>query len=742
MTLTVDQALSQAVEAHQSGKLQDAERLYRAILDVQPGHPDANHNLGVMAVGLGKSIEALAHLKTAVESHPGAGQFWISYVTALIEAGLPVDARVILEKGESLGLAGEIVEQLGRRLGASGRPRDEPSEHDMDALLADYQAQNFERAETRAKALTRDFPGHPFGWKVLGAVFSVTGRFEASLTPMRAAIALRPDDAETFKNIAISLVKLRRSVEGEEACRNAIRLAPGYAQAHLNLGNALIDLGRMTEAEASYREAVRLQPGYAEAHGNLGNALKFLGRFTQAEASYREAIRLNPGDAHAHNNLGDVFKDLCRLTEAEAYYRKAIDLKPNYPEARSNLLFCLNYIESLPPGDALAEARRQASAISAMAEPKFTAWHAEPDPARLRVGFVSGDLINHPVGYFAEGVMRHLDQSRFELVAFPTTPKVDDLTHRLQSLCQGWLPLFGKNDQEAASLIHQQGVHVLIDLSGHTADNRLPVFAHRPAPVQVSWLGYFATTGLPEMDYFVGDAHMAPEQEGRHFSETLWALPETWLCLTPPGQSVAIARTPASRNGFITFGCQGNLSKMNDAVIKLWARVLVRVPNSKLFLKSKQLADAQVVAETERRFAARGVSADRLILEGPSTRADYFEAYNRIDMVLDTFPYPGGTTSVDALWMGVPVLTLEGDRFLSRLGESIARNALQSDWIARGHDDYVEKAAAFAADLEGLAARRETLRDRVLRTPLFDTRRFAGHFGDALWGMWNARAKA
>ena len=733
MSLTVDQALVQAVEAHRSGQLQDAERLYRAILEAVPRHSDANHNLGLLAISVGKPVEALPYLRAALEAAPAQGQFWISYVQALIQAGRLPEAREILAQGRSLGLAGPAADDLEGKLGAEPA-RDDPPSSALDALTASFVAENFAEAEAQARALTIAFPDHPFGWKVLGASLSVTGRYRESLAPMRESIRLQPD-AETCKNLAIALLKLGEPVEAEQASRQALALWHHYAEAHLCLGNALLNLGRSTEAEWSYREALRFEPVYAQAHINLGAALRLLGRVNEAEASVREALKLEPADAFAHYNLGMALMDMGRLTEAEEAFRQALAIDPGYLEARSNLLFCLNYSETLTPASLLGEARQQGAVISAAACPKFTAWKAALDPTRLKVGFVSGDLRSHPVGYFLEGLLEHLDPSRFELIAFPTTGKVDNLTRRISPRFQAWLPLVGLNDREAAAAIHEQGVHVLVDLSGHTADNRLSVFAYRPAPVQVSWLGYFATTGLPEMDYFLGDHHMATEAEQRRFTETLWRLPETWLCSAPYEQPVSIGPPPALANGFVTFGCLGNLSKMNGAVVALWSQILLAVPGSKLLLKAKPFVDPQAVADVQARFARHGVASDRLVLEGPSSRIEYFETYNRIDLVLDTFPYPGGTTSVDALWMGAPVLTLEGDRFLARLGESIARNAGQFEWIARDREDYLDKAVAFAAS-KRVAYDRTALRRRVLTTPLFDTERFARGFGEALWGMW------
>jgi protein O-GlcNAc transferase len=277
---------------------------------------------------------------------------------------------------------------------------------------------------------------------------------------------------------------------------------------------------------------------------------------------------------------------------------------------------------------------------------------------------------------------------------------------------------------------------VLLDLSGHTAKNRLPMFAWKPAPVQVSWLGYFASTGVAEMDYVIGDAHIAPARDECHFSESICRLPDSYLCFTPPNVAVEPGPLPALGNTQVTFGCFNKLTKMNNAVVALWARVLLAVPHSRLFLKTTQLKDAAICEVTRQEFAAHGIATDRLILEGSSPRAELLAAYQRVDIALDPFPYPGGTTSVEALWMGVPVLTKRGDRFLSHMGESILHNAGLADWIADDDDDYVAKAVAHTADLSRLAALRAGLRQQVLASPLFEAKQFARNFEAAMWGMW------
>ena len=343
------------------------------------------------------------------------------------------------------------------------------------------------------------------------------------------------------------------------------------------------------------------------------------------------------------------------------------------------------------------------------------------------------------MGYFIEGVLKSLTTQfaeQLEFYAYSWSPRTDTLTERIKACCQDWRTVVGQSDETLARQIHDDGIDILIDLSGHFDSNRLPMFAWKPAPVQVSWLGYFATTGVAAIDYLIADPWTLPETEEAYFTEKIWRLPETRLCFTPPDIDVEVSPLPALTNGYVTFGCFNSLAKMNDDIVSLWSRVLASVPDSQLFLKAKQLKDDSVRQNTIERFAAHGVDADRLILEGSESRARYLAAYHRVDIALDPFPYPGGTTSVESLWMGVPVLTLAGERFLSRQGVGIVMNAGLPEWIAADTDDYVSRAASHAGDLQRLAALRNKLRQQVLTSPIMDARRFAIHFEAVLRGMW------
>ncbi len=541
--------------------------------------------------------------------------------------------------------------------------------------------------------------------------------------------------------MGVVLKDLGRLTEAITCFRDALQIRRCFPEAYNNLGIALAELGRIEEAEACYKEAIKDKSDYVEAYNNLGIVQIELGRFSEAVESYKFALSLKPDYVDAQNNLASAFKECGQLTEALSLYCDVLNAKPSNAVVHSNFLLCQNYFESTVASNLLDQANGFGLRVSEAAKPKYHTWETVAKPEKLKIAFVSGDLRNHPVGHFIEGLINEIDQTQFELYVYSTTVKSDDLTQRIKPLFKNWVYIGGLSDQQAAKLIHEQSSQILIDLAGHTANNRLPAFAYKPAPIQVTWLGYFATTGLPEMDYILANPHVIPVGEEWHFREKVWRLPETSLCFTPPALSLEVSSLPALTNGYITFGSFNNLTKMNEKVISVWAEILKRQPESKLYLKSRQYADQLVANRTLDAYEKYEISQDRILLEGPSKREDYLSAYNRIDIALDPFPFPGGTTSVEGLWMGVPVLTLKGDRFISHQGEAIARNVGLPDWISEDTGDYVAKAVRFSADLQSLATLRSALRAQLLNSPLCDAKRFARHFEEAMWGMWDEYRK-
>jgi predicted O-linked N-acetylglucosamine transferase (SPINDLY family) len=535
------------------------------------------------------------------------------------------------------------------------------------------------------------------------------------------------------------LVTLFNSGNHAELEKRALVLTnrhPDFGIAWKLLGGALYMQGK--DALPTFEKAAALLPGDAETHFNLGVAQRNSGQLNGAVASYRWALAINPDYAEAHSNLGNVLKDLGQLDHAVRSYRRALELKPADVIALGNLLSCRNYAGH-PASIGLVEARHFGELVARQARP-YATWPNVPDPARgLNIGLVSGDFREHAAGFFMQSVLQTLAlhaSGRLKFFAYSNHSRTDAVTARIKTCCHNWRSVVGLSDQHLAQQIRDDGIDILFDLSGHTAHNRLPMFAWKPAPVQVSWLGYFATTGVSAIDYLIADPWTLPVTDESNFTEKIWRLPETRMCFTPPDSDVAVSSLPALTTGHITFGCFNNLAKMNDAVVALWSRILLAQPNSHLFLKANQLAEPAVRNSVAERFGAHGIGLSRLVLEGPESRAKYLAAYQRVDIALDPFPYPGGATSVEALWMAVPVLTMAGDRFLSRQGVGLLMNAGLPEWIATDPDDYVARAEFHARDLSKLAELRSRLRSQVLASPIFDAPRFARHFEFALRQMW------
>ncbi len=598
--------------------------------------------------------------------------------------------------------------------------------------------QDHEDALARFQRVIELNPQHARAHNNIGTILMTAGDHAGASRHLEAAIEATPDFSEAYCNLGAVRMSLGEPKAARIAFEKVTELEPGDPIALSNLAAAKIGLGEIDQAITDYEKVVSLKPDLAEAHNNLAQALRQKRRFDDAAASFERCLAVRPDYADAHANLGNMARELGRLDEAVASYRGALALRPDFSSTRSNLIYALKLMAETSSSEIKAEADRFGAMVRSKADP-FIDWKVERDPEkRLRVGMVSGDFCAHVVARYLESFLHHMDRSRVEFFAYSNTPKEDDATARLKPNFAHWRKVVGLDDARLANQIHDDEVDILIDLSGHSALNRLPMFAYRPAPVQATWLGLFATSGVPGMDYIIADPYLAPGDEAQYFTEKIWPLAESWLCLEPPDITIEPGPLPALGSGTITFGCFNNLAKMTDRVVALWARVLAAIPGSNLFLKARDLADAPARQNILDRFGVHGIGAERLVLEAGAPLAEYFAAYGRVDVALDPFPFHGATTSLDGLWMGVPVLTKRGDRMGTHLGESIAHAAGLSDWIADGEDDYVDKAVALTSDLGRLAELRAGLRDRILATSLYDGARFAKHFDDALRGMWRS----
>lgn len=545
-------------------------------------------------------------------------------------------------------------------------------------------------------------PNHSDSLHLLGVIALQTGNFEPALELIRAAVALRPD-AAVYRN---------------------------------NLGQILERLGRRNEARAEYEAAIERDASYAEAFNNLGQVLALEDRLKDAEACYRRAIELDAEYAEPRVNLGNVFKDRGELEEAVAEYRRAIELRPDISALYSNLLLSLHYHANYSPEDLAREhavwAERYVAPLACERRPHERDARRE---RRLRIGYVSGDFREHPVARFMLPVIERHDREQVEVYAYSDVTRPDETTERVRAHVDAWRDIRMLGDPQLAAAIRTDRIDILVDLAAHSGNNRLLAFARKPAPVQVTYLGYCSTTGVDAIDYRLTDRYLDPsDAELRHYVERSVYLPDCYWCYTPP--ALGPERAPASRQpGPPTFGCLNNFAKVTPETLELWARLLRRVPDARLLLYGRAGAHRERVEEALRRG---GVSETRLVCVGWQPFEDYLATYREIDVALDPFPFTGGTTTCDALWMGVPVVTLAGRTAVSRGGASLLSNVGLDELVARSGAEYVELAASLLHDAERLAVLRRELRPRLEGSPLMDVPRFVRHLESAFRTMWCA----
>lgn len=743
----------QGLEAHEGGRLDEASRAYRQVLTLRPDHVEALNNLGGIRLQEADVEEAVVLLRRASEQAPhnaatllnlgdalGFQRKWDAAV-ACYERALqlePDNPNALARMGD--GLLG--LRQPDQAAAWYHRALElEPDHVDACLGLASVLIEGGQLDAAHAqclRALAKEADSAKAN-NLLGAIAMKRLQFKAAILLFRKSLAKQPKLLAAQINLGLALQRSGEFDAAKTCFEQVLSIDSASAVAHFGLGAVFQQLGNYAAAEKSYLKALDLDASLVIAHSNLGVIYTHGRQFGPAAECFGRALALDPRFAAAHANLAGMLKDLGRLDESLRSLRKALEIDSASEVAHNNLLFIQNYLAEQPAHQLLDDARRFGEVAASLARP-YTSWPNTPDSRRpLRVGLVSGDLGNHPVGYFLDGVLAAFASQAtrgLSFHAYSNRLNEDETSRRLRACCDSWCCCTGMSDEALARRVRDDGIDILIDLAGHTANNRLTVFAWKPAPIQASWLGYFATTGVSAMDYFVADPWTLPPEQEPFFTEQVWRLPETRLCFTPPDSKVEVNALPASAVGYVTFGCFNNLSKMNNAVVQLWARVLNAVPGSRLFLKSGQLADGSVCRRTSERFASHGVGAERLIFEGQSERTDYLAAYHRVDIALDPFPFPGGTTTVEALWMGVPVLTLEGERFLARQGVGLLMNAGLADWIAADAEDYVARAANHAGNLLALAALRARLREQALASPIYDAPRFARSFEQALRTMW------
>jgi predicted O-linked N-acetylglucosamine transferase (SPINDLY family) len=712
---SVRQTLDAAWQHYRKGEWPQAEQLYLQVLEVAPHQVDALHLLGVIAGQTGRISQASEYLQAVLRLQPGL-------------------AAAHNNLGNVFNLQGKLAEALASFQEAVRlQPDFVVAHHSLgNALREQGRLEEAEDSFRQALRIKPDFADAHFN---LGTVLWTQRRLEEAVTSYQQALRIKPDHALAHNNLGNVYVAQGKLAEAVASFQEAVRLQPGFAAAHNDLGIALHEQGRVADAKASYQQALRIQPDYAMAHNNLGNALREEGRLAEAEASYQQALRIQPDCAMVYNNLGSVLKDQGRLDDAIAAFRTALRLKPEAAVSHSNLIFTLNFH---PRYDARAIQEECVRWNRQHAEPlkQFIQPHTNrPDPERrLRIGYLSPHFHNHVYSFFAVPLLSNHDHRQFEIFCYAGVARPDVLTERLRGCADVWRSTVGLSDPQLADLVRRDQIDILVDLIMHSPKNRLLLFARKPAPVQVSWLSYPGTTGLSTIDYRLTDPYLDPAGLfDAYYTEQSVRLLETFWCYDPLTEEPPVNALPASATGVITFGCLNNFCKINDGCLQLWARVLRAVPKSRLLLIAPLGSAREHVTA---RLQQEGIDPLRVEFIARQPRLEYLRLYHRIDLGLDPLPYNGGTTTLDAFWMGVPTLTLVGKTVVGRAGWSQLCNLGLQELAAESPEQFVALAARLARDLPWLEELRGSLRQRMQQSPLMDGKRFARHMEQAYRWMW------
>ena len=604
----------------------------------------------------------------------------------------------------------------------------------LGTALAHHRRGELGQAEALYKFILARQPRNPDALHLLGMAAHQGGRHLEALALIQQAIQVTNGVAEYHDHLGTVLIALGRYEEAIASLRHTLSMDQKRPNTWIALGRAQMSLSRVPRALESFRAALELDPDNVDALSNLGVCYYEMERLEEAKENFQAALRRNPAVAAIWNNMGAIQIEQGDADASVEAYEEAIRRDPGYSQAYCNRLMNEQYRPTVTPERLLELSRGWDEGYSPKPRPVLAPRPRNPsEPVRL--GFLSPDLCRAPVGYFICGMLRSLDRRRFTTLVYSTTPRLDDLSADIKRHVSLWRDVRALSDDRLLTTIRADGVDVLFDLAGHTKGNRLRVFARRAAPAQVTWAGYVGTTGISAMDYILADRFQIPESDERFYTERVLRMPNDYVCYEPPPYSPVVGPLPAERNGHVTFGGFHNVGKAGALSVSTWARVLHAVPDSKLILAYKKLDDPVVAARLRRRFSEAGIPEARVTIEGSTPHWQLLNRYNDVDIGLDSRPYSGGLTTLEALWMGVPVVTTPGRTFAGRHSLTHLTNAGLSELVAADEDGYVRIAAELAADRQRLAELRRGLRPRLVDSPIMNPRGFARDFAEMVQGI-------
>jgi protein O-GlcNAc transferase len=674
--------LQQGITFHNSGRMDEAIHWYNEALKKDPKNAVALSNMGCAQHSIGNIDAAVISLKKAITNQPHFA---------------------------------EAYNNLGNSLQEQGN---------IDEAIESYQ---------EAISIKTDFAE---AYSNLGNVLQKQSRLDEAVACYQKSILIKPDQASSYSNIGSALQKQGKLDEAVGNFQKAIAYRPDYAEAFCNLGDTLHEQEKLDKAVASYQKAIALNPGYAEAYNNLGITLKEQVKLDEAIASYHKAIAINPSYVEAHSNLGVSFQEHGKFNEAVASYQKAITIKPDHKEAYSNFLFLISYYSLYSNSETLKYHQFWDKVNGKLGREKsFSHTNDKVADKKLKVAYLSPDFKQHPVSNFMRGIIQYHNRDNVQVYCYSNVAAPDSITEEFQKYADIWRESLDLSDFDLAQQIYNDEIDILIDLSGHTNENRLKVFTYKPAPIQTTYLGYCTTTGLQAMDYWLTDPLLTPENTPEESVETVVHLPSCWVCYKP-NINPPISMSDRGSDKGVVFGSFNHLSKISSAVAMVWSQILFSMPAAKLMLKTKQLISLDEQERISQVFAKFGIERERLILQKDSS--SYLEDYGLVDIVLDPFPRTGGATTADALWMGVPVITLAGQRMIERQGVSLLSAVGKKEWIAESVDEYISKAVELAKNGIRDSEQRLSLHNRVVNSPLCDYNNFVNGLEAAYRKMWHS----
>jgi predicted O-linked N-acetylglucosamine transferase (SPINDLY family) len=610
-------------------------------------------------------------------------------------------------------------------------------EEKIKEIIQNYNLGNFLKAENLVKRLlARNSKDYQL-CNIYGLILLKLHKTEGAISYFQRSIQIKSNFFEAHFNLLKLLYDLKKYDEAILQSKKCLKINSKSTDTLLLLGNLYNKLNQEKKSEKYFREILKINSEDSNAYYSLANLYKKKVDYEKAIDNYKFAIKFNKNYFAAYNNLGALYQEIGKFDLAILNFKSVIKINPSFSGAYQNYLFCLNFSKYFDLNLYLRLAQEFKQSLPKIDLGKIRQFpKIKKTDKKIRIGFVSGDYGNHPVSNYLLNTINHISDEKFKLIAYSNSNRMDEITLEFKKIFNVWRKINHLNDTEVINLVKKDSVDILFDLSGHTAKNRLSIFINKPAPVQVTWLGYNASTGLKEIDYIIGDPYVVPLSDQKYFTEKIFQLPNTFQCISI-NDDIKIDQSRYQDKKNVTFGSFNNLSKINDNVIDIWSEILKRVENSKLFLKAKQLDNLKIVENIRKKFQKNGISTEKIITEGRSkTREEMLKKYNQIDIALDPFPYSGITTSLEANWMGVPLLTKKGNNFYSRTGVSINKNLGMDDWIANNDKDYISKAISKASDLKKLFQIKKELRNKFLKSPLSNAKQYAKHFENCLNLIW------